>query len=395
MSNIGSPAQGPAVRVGRTLPCGPSASEHSSWTETRLPIGVGLGWRPETAWACEQRATLAFSEVIAESVPVRGPLPRALERLLERGVPVVPHGVSLALGSADPPDRARLDRLAQVRARLGSTLVSEHVAFVRGAGLETEHLLPVPPTRAALAIVAENVQRAQDVLRVPLALENIASLFTWPEREMEVASFLAELCARTGALLLLDASNLHADVENHGARVSAFLDALPLDRIVYVHVAGGERRHGFYQDTHAHPVGEGPLGTLAAVLARTGPLPLLLERDDGFGRRDELDAELDAIAAILASCPAREVVSRTSSSPATRASETDRSALRDRQDAIVRALLADGDAPHDVHLERARHVLRAKRAWVDARRKRRAGSRGIWARLRAMLGALDGRSALG
>ena len=46
--------------------------------------GVGLGWRAETAWACERRASLGFTEVIAESVPTEGPLPRAIDRLRDR-----------------------------------------------------------------------------------------------------------------------------------------------------------------------------------------------------------------------------------------------------------------------------------------------------------------------
>jgi uncharacterized protein (UPF0276 family) len=178
--------------------------------------------------------------------------------------------------------------------------VSEHVAFVRGAGIETEHLLPVPRTREALEVVADNVRRAQDALDVPLVLENIASLFTWPDDVIDEASFLAELCERTGAPLLLDVSNLYANARNFGVDVDAFLDRLPLSRIAYVHIAGGVMRDGFYFDTHAHPVGTGPLEVLRRLVERTGPLPVLLERDDGFGTREALDAELDAIESLLA-----------------------------------------------------------------------------------------------
>lgn len=264
-----------------------------------LRAGVGLGWRPETAWACHRRDDLALSEVIAESVPVDGPLPRALEQLVERGVPVIPHGVSLSLGSGEPPDPRRLARLAKVCERLGAPLVSEHVAFVRGAGIETEHLLPVPRTREALAVLVDNVRRAQDALGVPLALENIACLFEWPESALGEAELLAELLERTDARLLLDVANLHANALNFGWDVGAFLDALPLDRLAYVHVAGGTWKGRFYHDTHAHPVAEGALRVLEALVARVGPVPALLERDDGFAERAALDAELDAIAAVL------------------------------------------------------------------------------------------------
>lgn len=266
--------------------------------------GVGLGWRPETAWLIHERMdALGFTEVVAENVCPDRPLPRPLAELVAHGVPVVPHGVSLSLGSAELPAPARLDRLARLAERLQAPLVSEHVAFVRGGGLETEHLLPVPRTREVLDILVENVRAAMDVLPVPLALENIAALFEWPESAadgaLDEAAFLAELADRTGARLLLDLSNLYANARNHGWDPLAYLDALPLSRVAYVHVAGGIERGGFYHDTHAHPIGVEPLDLLAALRARAGKVPVLLERDHGFGTRAALEGELVALGAAL------------------------------------------------------------------------------------------------
>lgn len=256
---------------------------------------VGLAWRFETAWLCAQRSTLRFSEVIAESVALDRELHPALVQLLERGVRVVPHGVSLSLGSAEPPDRARLARLRAVADRLGATLVSEHLAFVRGAGLETEHLLPIPRTRSALSVVVDNVRRAEDALRRPIAIENIARLVEWPGPQIPEAELLAELSERTGCLLVLDAANLAANAHNFGDDVDAYLDGLPLDRVAYVHVAGGRECSGFFHDTHADPVGARALDVLGRIVSRRPGVPVLLERDDGFGTRVELERELDAV----------------------------------------------------------------------------------------------------
>src|SRR5215204_6982037 len=95
-------------------------------------------------------------------------------------------------------------------------LVSEHVAFVRGGGLEAGHLLPVPRTREALAVLVANVRLAQAELGVPLALEHVAALLEWPAPELDEAAFLTELLERTGALLLLDLANTYANARNHG-----------------------------------------------------------------------------------------------------------------------------------------------------------------------------------
>jgi uncharacterized protein (UPF0276 family) len=259
--------------------------------------GVGIGWREELAGFVARRERLGFVEVVAESLHHDRPLPAGLEALRRRGVPVVPHGVRLSLGSAGGPDPARVGHLARLAERLEAPLVSEHVAFVRGGGLEAGHLLPVPRTRDALDVLATNMRLAQAGLGVPLALEHVAALVEWPAPELDEAAFLTELLDRTGALLLLDVANLHANARNHGGDPLAFLDALPLERIAYVHVAGGVERDGLYHDTHAHPTPDAVLDLVAELCSRRDPPGVLLERDDDYPPEPELTAELDAIAA--------------------------------------------------------------------------------------------------
>jgi uncharacterized protein (UPF0276 family) len=268
--------------------------------------GVGIGWRDELAGFVDRRPGLGFVEVVAERFHVGEPLPPGLERLRAAGVPVVPHGVRLSLGSADEPDPGRLGHLAGLAGRLGAPLVSEHVAFVRGGGLEAGHLLPVPRTRDALDVLVRNVRLAQAELPVPLALEHVAALLEWPAPELDEAAFLAELLERTGTWLLLDVANLYANARNHGGDPLAFLDALPLERVAYVHVAGGVERDGLYHDTHAHPTPPPVLDLVTELSARFtwgprpfGPPGVMLERDDAYPPEPELAANLDAIAAAV------------------------------------------------------------------------------------------------
>lgn len=269
---------------------------------------LGLGWRPETAWTLERRADLGFTEVLAESLDARRPPPLAIRNLVARGCPAVVHGVSLSLGSVEAPCERRLSRLARLSEALGSPLVSEHAAFVRAGGHEAGHLLPLPRTRVQLEILIDNVRRAQAGLPVPLALENVAALVEWPEAEMDEADFLSAVVRETGCLLLLDLSNLLANASNHGHDSSRLLSKLPLDKVAYVHLAGGTERDGLLVDTHAHPVRDDSLGLLdELVLAcrQRGVAipPVLLERDDAFPGRSELDAELDAIHSRLRAVP--------------------------------------------------------------------------------------------
>ena len=261
--------------------------------------GVGIGWRRELALFIDRAPDLGFVEVLSEHLPASGELPKSLERLRERGVPLVLHAVSLGLGGAEPPDPRRLERLARQAEALGAVCVSEHLAFVRAGGVESGHLLPVPRTEEALEVLAENVRQAEAALPVPLALENVASLFEWPGPAFSEAELLAGVLARTGVSLLLDVANLHAHALNHGTDAAAVLATVPRERLAYVHVAGGVRHNGLYHDTHAHPLPDGPLELLASLAGRLGPVPVLLERDDHFPPPDELARELDAIRAAL------------------------------------------------------------------------------------------------
>lgn len=255
---------------------------------------LGLGWRPEVASFVLAHEGLDFVEVLIENLVGR-PLPPALDAVRRRGLTVIPHGVSLSLGGAEWPDAKRLSRLARLAEVVDAPLVSEHVAFVRSGGLEAGHLLPVPRTRHALDVLVENVRIAQGELPVPLALENVAGLFEWPESEFDEADFLTELLERTEALLLLDVANLYANARNHGFDAAKTLDRIPLERLAYVHIAGGIERGGVYVDTHAHTIPRAILSLLSELTDRCPCPPVMLERDDNYPPAADLQAELDAI----------------------------------------------------------------------------------------------------
>lgn len=273
---------------------------------TRLGLlGTGIGWRPEIAEAVEHMPGVDWVEAVSENL-CPGHLPESLRRLRERGVTVVPHGVSLGLGGADRPDESRLAALAERVEALGAPLVTEHIAFVRAGGvltaspsLEAGHLLPVPRTRDALDVLCENVRIAQAALPVPLAVENIAALLRWPGEEMTEGQFLYDLVDRTGVRLLIDVANLHTNHVNRGEDPARALDELPVEAIAYVHVAGGVERDGVWHDSHAHPVPRPVLDILADLASRVTPPGVLLERDDNFPRPGELEGELAAIRGTL------------------------------------------------------------------------------------------------
>jgi uncharacterized protein len=348
-----------------------------------MELGIGIGWRPEIADAVEELPGVDWVEVVAENI-CPGHLPAALTRLRSRGTRIVPHGVSLGLGGADRPSAQRLADLAERATALGAPLVTEHIAFVRAGGvltaspqLEAGHLLPVPRTWDALKVLCENVRIAQDSLPVPLALENIAALISWPGEELTEGQFLAELVERTGVGLLIDVANLHTNHVNRGENPATALDEIPVEAIAYVHVAGGTERDGIWHDTHSHPVTEPILDILSDLRARVSPPGVLLERDDDFPPKEELAAELTTIRGRVAGQPAAprgEARARGGLGARPKVVESSSPDARERvalsQAALLSALVAGTPAPEGFDSQRLRvqsRALAAKRADVVAK----------------------------
>ncbi|MFE0369939.1 DUF692 domain-containing protein [Streptomyces tendae] len=344
-------------------------------------LGTGIGWRPEIADVVEGMPGIDWVEAVSENL-CPGHLPDSLLRLRERGVTVVPHGVSLGLGGAGRPDAGRLAALAERAEVLGSPLVTEHIAFVRAGGaltasplMEAGHLLPVPRTRDALDVLCENVRIAQDALPVPLAVENIAALVSWPDEELTEGQFLYELADRTGVRLLIDVANLHTNHVNLGEDPARALGELPLEAIAYVHVAGGFERDGVWHDSHAHPVPRPVLDILTDLASRVAPPGVLLERDENFPEGDELHGEVEAIRVAVDKGRAARIaaggvgtaprVSRTPTAPG--ADDVVRQRLGLAQAALLSALVAGTPVPEGfdrVRLGVQARALAGKRADV-------------------------------
>ncbi|MBK7750778.1 MAG: DUF692 domain-containing protein [Candidatus Obscuribacter sp.] len=267
---------------------------------------IGLGYRPELALYIERREDLGFVEILAEDYHSPSCVPDALKTLAQRGVEIIVHCTSLNLGGTEPVDLKMVKHIDALARYFESPFVSDHVAFVRAGGLESGHLLPVPRNQVALDLLTRNVAQAKEYLSVPLVLENIATTFEWPAsmQQMDEADFLTELLRLTDCQFLLDVSNLFANSFNHKFDAVDYLKRLPLERLAYLHMAGGTFKQGLYHDTHCHPLREQSLDLLASLCQLTVPPRVMLERDDSFPPVAELTAELDAIAAVCASARA-------------------------------------------------------------------------------------------
>jgi hypothetical protein len=287
-------------------------------------VGVGLGLRWDFLDDVLERLAhsgplgVPFFELAPENYMRRGGfVADALARVVA-GVPVLSHGLTLGLGDLAPFDEDYISQLAAFLRRTGAPFHSDHLCFGGVGGAVLHDLLPLPFTREAVTHAASRAREVEARLGVPFAIENVTHYLVPGAPEMSEADFIGEVCARSSAGLLLDVNNAFVNGENYGFDARAFIAKLPLDRVVSIHVAGHERveEHGVIIDTHGADVIDPVLDLLAFAVERTGPVPVVVERDHQVPPYEELLVEVERVRAAYE----RGLAARRASSPEARAS---------------------------------------------------------------------------
>ena len=263
--------------------------------------GFGLGLRSDHYRDfIEGRPRVDWLEILSENYLVPGGKPLAKLDAIRRDYPVVMHGVSMSIGSADDMDERYLDALRGLADRVQPAWISDHLCWTGVDGHNLHDLLPLPCTEAALRHVVRRVERVQERLGRRLVLENVSSYVAFAGAEMAEWEFLAELVRRADCELLLDVNNVHVSAANHGFDARAYIDAMPRGRVRQIHLAGHTEADGLLVDTHDQPVCEAVWSLYAHALARLGPVPTMIERDDRIPPLAELVDELDRARSIAA-----------------------------------------------------------------------------------------------
>jgi len=278
---------------------------------TEIPARAGVGLKPEHYGAIlADRPGIGWFEIHAENYMGAGGPPHHYLGRIREDYPVSLHGVGLSIGGAEPPDRAHLARLRAVADRYAPGLFSEHLAWSSHDGVYRPDLLPIPYTAETLARVADHVDEVQEAMGRAMLLENPATYLTFSTSTMDEIAFLAELVARTGCGLLLDVNNVVVAAANNGHAPEDYVDAFPLGAVGEIHLAGhAEDRDAdgatLLIDTHDRPVADPVWALYARVIARTGPLPTLIEWDADVPDWPRLMAEAAAAERVMETAAAR------------------------------------------------------------------------------------------
>ncbi len=265
---------------------------------------AGLGLKPQHyAEALGCGAAGLWFEVHPENYMCDGGPRLAWLEAIRAERPLSLHGVGLSLAADEDPDPDHLAALKALADRFQPFVMSEHLAWSRRRGRYAPDLLPFPRSQEALDRVVANVGRSQDALGRRLLIENPSLYLGLAGHDWSEVGFLTELVRRSGCGLMVDVNNIHVSANNLSFSAESYIDALPVEAVGEIHLAGHtpDPVHGpaLLIDSHDAPIDPVVWRLYARLLARTGPRPTLIERDDNIPHFAELLAERDHAHAIL------------------------------------------------------------------------------------------------
>jgi uncharacterized protein (UPF0276 family) len=263
-------------------------------------IGAGLGYRSALTDEAMARAhEIDFVEIITEQFLDDASAEAHLFDLCQL-FKVIPHGVSLSVGSPSPLNFKYLSKVKRVSDMTESPYYSEHLCICSMPGIDIGHLSPFWLTEEVLKSTIEKVKTVQDYLQKPLVLENTTYLLEIPGATMSQTDFFNALVRETGCGVLLDVTNVYINSINHQFSALDFIHHMPADHIVQVHLAGGHWRDGLFIDSHSQTVQEGSWELLAELAKVADIKGAIIEHDQNFIDMSVMMKQIERLRNIIA-----------------------------------------------------------------------------------------------
>lgn len=266
-------------------------------TKNDLPsLGIGLGLRRElVAETFEHGDEVDWLEIIPENYMEIGGTARERLDVAHSRFPLVTHGINLSIGSTDELNMQYLSALKKLLDKIDAPWWSDHLCFTSCDGVYMQDLLPLPCSKEAVRHISSRVKQVQEIIERPFLLENISFYMQVPGSDMSEVQFLTEILETADCGLLLDVNNVYVNSINHGFDPYSYVDQLPLERVVQIHVAGHKRIGDYVIDTHGAAVVEPVYELLDHVLKNSSVKAIMIERDQNFPEFAELIDELSRL----------------------------------------------------------------------------------------------------
>ncbi|MEB3244639.1 MAG: DUF692 domain-containing protein [Vampirovibrionales bacterium] len=270
---------------------------------TEIPtLGFGLGLKDKLAQGLLQRGPdntlpVDWLELIPENyVRKGGNAAQNLDALIQAGYPFASHGVNLSLGQPGARQADYIRDLHALFAKLKPVWFSEHLCFAAHGNTYFNDLLPMPFTQASQKRCIESIKSIQAEFEQPFLVENVSYYLSMNEDGLSETQWTHDLVEASDCGLLLDVNNVFVNAQNHGYDPYAFIEALPLSRVVEIHMAGHKETPDLIIDTHGEPVRAEVLALFAWTVPQCSNLKgVLLERDSNVPPLQTLLDELQTL----------------------------------------------------------------------------------------------------
>jgi uncharacterized protein len=164
------------------------------------------------------------------------------------------HSVGLPIGGASLPNLEQLELFQSFTQEVGAHWASEHLSFnqvsAHGETWDTGFLLPPLQNTEGLAAIVANIQQLQSYLDVPLLIETGVNYLQVQPDQWSDGEFVAAIATTADCGILLDLHNIWTNERNGRQSIDEFLAQIPLERVLEVHLAGGEEYNGYWLDAH-------------------------------------------------------------------------------------------------------------------------------------------------
>lgn len=249
---------------------------------TQAKFGLGLR-STHYEYIFANKPKVDWFEIISENFMESGGSPKTNLAKIKELYPIVMHGVSLSIGTVDPLNSQYLKKLKKLIKWVNPLWISDHLCWTGVAHKNTHDLLPLPYTSEALRHVVQRIKEVQDYLEMPLALENPSTYLEFKSSKIPEAEFIATMAERSGCNLLLDVNNVYVTCFNHGLDAKKYIDSLPLEKVIQVHLSGHKNKGNHIVDTHDNFVIDEVWNLYKYVVQKAGKAPnTMIEWDDNI-----------------------------------------------------------------------------------------------------------------